>query len=110
MNESLTSFYLTYSEICGDHCELVLWGVSLHLERPLVLDMERLQRDVGFLIGCSYATIGVHGDNPTIKHIYILYTGDLIEHGCKNKTKLWNHLKTIGGGGDFMDCDQFFLI
>lgn len=83
MNESLTSFSLTYSEICGDHCELVLWGVGLHLERPLVLDMERLQRDVGFLIGCSYATIGVHGDNPTIKHIYILYTGDLIEHGCK---------------------------
>lgn len=84
--EGMNPYLLTYSEICGDHCELVLWGVGLHLECPLVLDMERLQRDVGFLIGCSYATISVHGDNPTIKHIYILYTGDLIEHGCKQNT------------------------
>lgn len=75
--------HLTYSEICGDHCELVLWGVGLHLECPFILDMEGLQRDVGFLIGCSYATIGIHGDNPTIKDINILYTSDLIECGCK---------------------------
>lgn len=76
-------YFLIYSEICGDYCELVLWGVGFYLECFFVLDMERFQRDVGFLIGCFYVIISVYGDNFIIKYIYIFYIGDLIEYGCK---------------------------